>query len=130
LSANRLDDKKDLIALHPGFDKDWLVRLFELPCLRILFVDSHVDESIALFLMQKINRVAATIAMLLAAVLFIGAIVSLYLTKDNNVRLGLICVFTIAFSLSTHLLTNARRAELFTSTAAYVCFTGSRLYQD
>ena len=56
--------------------------------------------------------------MILAAVLLIVSIVTLYLVTNNNVRLALICVFTVVFAGSVHLLTNAKRAELFASTAA------------
>ena len=59
-------------------------------------------------------------SMVLAAVILIITIVTLYLVTNNNVRLGLICAFTVGFALSVHLLTNARRAELFAATAAYV----------
>ena len=84
-------------------------------------MDSCVGGSIALFSMRKINCTAATIAMLLAACLFVWAIVSLYLAKGNNLRLAMICVFTVAFSLSINLFTNAKTAGLFTATAPYVC---------
>jgi hypothetical protein len=80
--------------------------------------DSHVDDSIALFSMKKVNRAVAILSMVIAAVLLIVSIVTLYVVTNNNVRLGLICGFTILFALSIHLLTNARRAELFASTAA------------
>jgi len=35
LSATRLNDEKDLVALHPAYDKDWLANLAELPYLRL-----------------------------------------------------------------------------------------------
>ncbi|KAE9375349.1 hypothetical protein N431DRAFT_402786 [Stipitochalara longipes BDJ] len=119
LMAHRLDDKEDLVAMHPAFEKDWLARLVELPYLRLLFLDLHVDESIALFSMRKINRAVTIISMVLAVVLLIVSIVTLYVVTNNNVRLALICVFTVVFAGSIHLLTNAKRAELFASTAAY-----------
>jgi hypothetical protein len=56
--------------------------------------------------------------MVLAAILLIVSIVTLYLVTNSNVRLTLICVFTVVFAGSVHLLTNAKRAELFASTAA------------
>jgi hypothetical protein len=37
LSAARLDDHNELVALHPPFDRDWLTRFVELPYLRQLF---------------------------------------------------------------------------------------------
>jgi hypothetical protein len=36
LSATRLDDESDLVALHPAFQKDWLARLVQMPYLRML----------------------------------------------------------------------------------------------
>jgi uncharacterized membrane protein YjjB (DUF3815 family) len=71
-----------------------------------------------MFSMRKINRAVAIISMALSAVLLIVSIVALYVVRNNNVRLGLICAFTAMFAGSVHLLTNARRAELFASTAA------------
>jgi hypothetical protein len=68
--------------------------------------------------MKKINRAVAIMSMIIAAVLLIVSIVTLYVVTNNNVRLGLIGGFTTIFALSIHLLTNARRAELFASTAA------------
>ena len=70
--------------------------------------------------MKKVKRSVNIMSMVLAAIILIITIVTLYLVTNNNVRLGLICAFTVAFSLSVHLLTNARRAELFAATAAYV----------
>lgn len=55
----------------------------------------------------------------MVAILLDGGILTLYLVTNNNLRPGLICAFTIAFALTIHLFTNARRAELFTSITAY-----------
>jgi hypothetical protein len=61
----------------------------------------------------------AVLSILLAAILLVGSIVNLYLVQDNLKRLGLVGVYTVVFSASIGILSNARRAELFTSTAAY-----------
>lgn len=70
--------------------------------------------------MRKINRAVVILSMIIAVILLLVSIITLYFVTNNNTRLGLICGFTILFALSIHLLTNARRAELFASTAAYV----------
>ncbi|KAG4436919.1 hypothetical protein IFR05_007607 [Cadophora sp. M221] len=119
LSASRLVDENDLVALHPALERDWLSRIVDLPYLRYFRLHSDVDESIALYSMRKVNRAVAILSMILAALILIITIVTLYLVTSSNVRLGLICVFTVGFALSVHLLTNARRAELFAATAAY-----------
>ncbi|PMD37545.1 hypothetical protein L207DRAFT_636226 [Hyaloscypha variabilis F] len=119
LSAARLNNEEDLVALHPAFDKDWLATLAELPYLRLLCLDSHVDESIALFSMRKTKRAVGILSMLLAAIMFTVSIVSLYLVTNNTTRLGLICAFTVMLAAILQLLTNASRTELFACTAAY-----------
>ncbi|KAH7372101.1 hypothetical protein BKA64DRAFT_262832 [Cadophora sp. MPI-SDFR-AT-0126] len=119
LLASRMNDENDLVALHPPFERDWLSRIVDLPYLRYFCFHSDVDESIAIYSMRKVNRAVAVLSMVLAAVILIITIVTLYLVTNNNVRLGLICAFTVGFALSIHLLTNARRAELFAATAAY-----------
>lgn len=66
----------------------------------------------------KITRAVNLFSMFVTALLLICAIVNLYLVKNPNIRLGLIGGYTAAFALSLGVLTNARRAELFGSTAA------------
>ena len=62
----------------------------------------------------------AVLSMLVAAVLLIVSIVALYVVTNNNVRLGLVCLFTTLFAVTVNTMSNARRAELFASTAASV----------
>lgn len=81
-----------------------------------------MDESIAIYSMRKVNSSVRVMSMALAAFILIITIVTLYLVTNRNVRLGLICAFTVGFALSIHLLTNARRAELFAATAASVSY--------
>jgi uncharacterized membrane protein YhaH (DUF805 family) len=68
---------------------------------------------------SHVNWVAAGVSTVLAAILLLGAIVVLRRTHDANAQLGAIAAFTILFALSVGVLTNARRAEVFASTAAY-----------
>lgn len=44
---------------------------------------------------------------------------SLVYARDWGLRLGMVALFTSLFAIIVGLLTNARRAELFGSTAAY-----------
>jgi len=52
-------------------------------------------------------------------VLLIGSIVNLYVVQNDTVKIILIGVYTAFFATSISLLTNAKQAELFASTAAY-----------
>ncbi|KAI1650134.1 uncharacterized protein F4817DRAFT_356862 [Daldinia loculata] len=51
--------------------------------------------------------------------LLLGAIVLLSLLTQKNAQLGVIAMFTVLFAASVGVLTNARMAEIFASTAAY-----------
>ncbi|KAF0636552.1 hypothetical protein FPSE5266_08069 [Fusarium pseudograminearum] len=76
-------------------------------------------SSIAYASGKKISTFISYISTVLAAVLLIGAIVILYNINSDNLKLGLIALFTVLFSASVGLLTNAKRAEVFGATAAY-----------
>ena len=59
------------------------------------------------------------ITILLAASLLFGAIYNLYFVQREQVKLGLIAGYTLAFALSISLISNARRVEIFGACAAY-----------
>ena len=61
----------------------------------------------------------AVISIVLAAILLIGAITSLYFVTMPAARLGMISAFTVLFALSVGVMTNSKRAEVFAATAAY-----------
>jgi hypothetical protein len=69
---------------------------------------------------RKIQRVGLVISILLSAILLIGAISCLYMVsnKGKSLILGMIVLFTCLFACVVGLLTSARRAEVFGSTAA------------
>lgn len=60
----------------------------------------------------------AVVDVIVAAILLVGSITSLYFVKSDFAKLGLITMFTALFALSVGLTTNARRAEVFGATAA------------
>ncbi|KAI4228054.1 MAG: hypothetical protein LQ349_006609 [Xanthoria aureola] len=78
-------------------------------------------EDLFYFPSRRVHRVGAVISIFLSAVLLIGAIVCLVNIdpKNTNFRIGMIVLFTCLFAAVVGLLTNARRAEIFASTAAY-----------
>lgn len=59
--------------------------------------------------------------MILSGILLVGAMLCLSLVYDRDwpLRLGMVALFTSLFAILVGLLTNARRAKLFDSTAAY-----------
>lgn len=81
---------------------------------------------------RRIQRAGAIISVFLSAVLLIGAIVCLMLTSNSSMSIiiGMIALFTCLFAVIIGLLTNARRAEIFGSTAASVFPHRSRAVVD
>lgn len=61
----------------------------------------------------------AFISTVIAAILLIGAITSLYFVTNPGAKLGMISGFTVLFAIGVGLLTNAKRSEIFAATAAY-----------
>ncbi|KAH6677930.1 hypothetical protein F5X68DRAFT_235001 [Plectosphaerella plurivora] len=68
---------------------------------------------------KKIATFISWLSTILAALLLVGAVVALYITRSDNLKLGLIALFTTLFAASVGLLTNAKKAEVFGATAAY-----------
>lgn len=68
---------------------------------------------------SRIVQVAGIVSRSIGAALLIESIVNLYVVQDNTVKIVLIGVYAALFATSISLLTNAKQAELFASTAAY-----------
>lgn len=118
LSANRIDviHQGDLIALRRLSEKDPLSRFLQdhwrFKTTKLANNTEHIKE-------KHVAWAAAAVSTFVAAVLLLGAIFSLRLLGREDAQLGLIAMFTILFAASISGLTNARRAEIFASTAAY-----------
>ncbi|CAN9326989.1 unnamed protein product [Alternaria alternata] len=114
-----LDEASDLVALQKPTNHDYLSRSLRN---HWLFTRSQSDDSIDRATVYKdthVARVVAAISMVLAAILLVGAISSLYFVINPKAKLGLLALYTILFAMSVGLCTNARRAEVFATTAAY-----------
>jgi hypothetical protein len=117
-----LDDEKDLIALKDESDPDRLsafIRYYFGYYLRKERITQPRSwGSMYYFPAESVARVVAILSVLLAAILLIGAIVTLYNVKPMGRRLGITGLYTVLFAASVGLLTNARRSEIFGATAA------------
>lgn len=56
---------------------------------------------------------------LLSAAFLFGAIYNLFYVQRNQIKLGLIAGYTVAFAMAIALVTNAKRAEIFVACATY-----------
>ncbi|KAI4261280.1 MAG: hypothetical protein L6R42_003516 [Xanthoria sp. 1 TBL-2021] len=83
--------------------------------------ETSTHEDLFYFPARRVHRAGAVVSIFLSAVLLIGAIVCFVNIdpKNTKLRIGMIVLFTCLFAAVVGLLTNARRAEIFASTAAY-----------
>lgn len=114
-----LDIKIDLVTLQKPVETDHLSRLLRENWMLKKRSDSNLLDQTALYRNSHIIRTVAILDLVLAAVLLIGAIVTLYLVSSPEAKLGLVAMFTLLFAASVALCTNAKRAEVFAATAAY-----------
>ncbi|EGU82709.1 hypothetical protein FOXB_06764 [Fusarium oxysporum f. sp. conglutinans Fo5176] len=124
-----LDEAEDLVSLKAPAAVDPLSKLLRAywPGREELSRDGR--RRISRFDERSITITVALFNILLAMVLLVGSISSLYYVKSPPAILGTICGFTILFALSVGLITNAKRAEIFAGSAAYaavlVVFVGN-----
>ncbi|KAH7001149.1 hypothetical protein EDB80DRAFT_721565 [Ilyonectria destructans] len=122
-SSDLYDDPDDLVALQVLEMPDRLT-MFVQNNFGYFFKEEDVHGAASGPLVgyasgKKISNFISYLSTILAALLLIGAILVLYNTQSNNLKLGLIGLFTTLFAGSVGLLTNAKRAEVFGATAAY-----------
>lgn len=67
----------------------------------------------------RLRAVVSVVNIVAAAAFLFGAVYNLYYVSSNEVKLGLIALYTVAFASCVGLLTNAQRAEVFGACAAY-----------
>ncbi|KAK7937261.1 uncharacterized protein PG986_014129, partial [Apiospora aurea] len=117
------DDHKALVALKVPDQHDRMSQFAE-NHLGGLFKDNSTtsqegDPNVAFVSERSIATFVSYFSTILAAVLLFGAILILYNVRSPTVKLGLVALFTVLFAASARLLTNARRAEVYGTTAAY-----------
>ncbi|KAJ5885222.1 hypothetical protein N7495_009732 [Penicillium taxi] len=114
-----LDDNIDLLALRTDPEEDmlsWYLRSYW-----PLEGDSRpgIDDGTRYYRLRHVSQAVAVISTIIALIDLVGAIVSLYYTKNPQARLGMIAGFTVLFGLSLRFASNAKRAEIFGACAAY-----------
>ncbi|KAK5217409.1 hypothetical protein LTR72_009526 [Exophiala xenobiotica] len=119
-SENLYDQREELLTLKRGHE-DRLTYFLRRYCSRLFRIRRYDSSSsnVEYFSARRISTAVNVITVLLAAALLFGAIYNLYYVRRNQIKLGLIAVYTLAFALSISLISNARRAEVFGACAAY-----------
>ncbi|KAF2627697.1 hypothetical protein BU25DRAFT_310050, partial [Macroventuria anomochaeta] len=114
-----LDSKIDLVTLQKPLETDHLSRLLRDHWLLKKRDATNFLDRTALYRNSHIVRTVATLDLILATVLRVAAIVTLYLVSSPEAKLGLVAMFTLLSAASVALCTNAKRAEVFAATASY-----------
>jgi hypothetical protein len=114
-----LREESDLLALAKPVEDDHLSRFLQDNWLFRRRQTSDPYDRTTIHKNVHVVRTVAALGLFLAAVLLIGAIVSLYIVTQPAAKLGLVAMYTVLVASSVTLCTNARRAEVFAATAAY-----------
>ncbi|KAF2855314.1 hypothetical protein T440DRAFT_464591 [Plenodomus tracheiphilus IPT5] len=118
-ATNFLDDETDLLSLARPIEDNVLSRPLRTYWPFGKRSQVNVYDRTMIYKNSRIVQTVAALSLLLAAMLFIGAIVNLYFVQSPVAKLGLVAMYTIFFASSVALCTNAKRVEVFAATAAY-----------
>ncbi|KAF4979430.1 hypothetical protein FZEAL_4373 [Fusarium zealandicum] len=114
-----LDSEEDLISLRAPVETDPLSNI-----LRAYWPGKEETSRDGLRRISRYEERSITIAValiniLVAIILLVGSITSLYYVASPAATLGMICAFTVLFAPSVGLMPNEKRAEIFAGSAAY-----------
>ncbi|KAK6387218.1 hypothetical protein LTS17_000484 [Exophiala oligosperma] len=112
LVRNKPDKTEDLVALTE-FDDDLLSR-----CLRRWWPGETTELRPGELAVVHFKERSIAIAVAIITVLLVGSITALYFVQRTGVKLALVAIFTLLFSLSLVTITKATRTEVVASTAA------------
>ncbi|KAK5654078.1 hypothetical protein OQA88_7758 [Cercophora sp. LCS_1] len=117
--GRHLDDEGDLSLVSPPLEQDRLTALLE-GRLAWLVRGKTEDGKVSPYIShRKVEVIVTTITIALAAAFLVGAMIGLFYLEVHFWRLIVVMILVILFALSLGLLTNARRQDIFASTAAY-----------
>jgi hypothetical protein len=118
-ASQYLTRTNDLVTLGQHTDPDILTRSLQSHWPRRQRASADPYDRSTIYPARHIKLTVSTSSTILAAVLLIGAIISLYFVTGQEARLGLIAMYTVLFAASIAMLSNAKEAEVFAATAAY-----------
>ncbi|KAI1803484.1 hypothetical protein F4811DRAFT_525060 [Daldinia bambusicola] len=117
--SDLLSNPSDFAALQTSTDQDFLSSTLQDLGGRIFpGVRHETTPGIKYYSAKYVSRLVTTVTVFLASLVINGAIVALYVVKDEHVKLGMITVFTSLFATSLAVLTDGRRTDIILATAA------------
>lgn len=121
-SEQTYNDTHDLVALRMPADQDRLSEFIQ-NHFGVLFQTTTPDNRTAYVSERAISHFSAIFSTVLASVLLFGSIISLYIVQNKHALLGILSGWTALFAACVGLLTNARRNQIFGTTAAYTAIS-------
>ncbi|MCJ1246684.1 hypothetical protein MMC30_003893 [Trapelia coarctata] len=122
-------DVEDLVALRPrqadGLFSSWVTDSVVHIYHRILGRHfrkpgcAEYSDNTVYYSQEGILRVASLVTMCVSSLLPIAAISALYSVRSMVIRLAMVAVFTVIFTLCLGILTKARSVDIFTATTAF-----------
>ncbi|KAM7213887.1 hypothetical protein V8F06_010706 [Rhypophila decipiens] len=116
-SSTVYNDPNDPVAVHHLQDVDRLTQL--VPLQQETPTDGTDTPIVGYASGQKLTTFIGYLSAILAALLLFGSTLVLYKTTSPEAKLGLVVLITSVFAISLGVLTNAKRSEIYGSTAAY-----------
>ncbi|ORY17224.1 hypothetical protein BCR34DRAFT_555651 [Clohesyomyces aquaticus] len=130
--ASTFNQDRDFVAIVDAREGGWFDTLIE-PALskfggsigRQMFIPKHnrsstSDKLVRLYSKRRINLFSRLIVTFLAAVLLMAPVIALFVTKERaGIKILIIFLFTLTFSVALSTCTKAKRHEVFAATVAY-----------
>jgi hypothetical protein len=126
LDRNIWRDGKDLLAVKPDdIATDSFSRLLRKPLITLCNFfpggccgSTDIESNIRVFDEKIVIRAADMIGTAISSSLPVLAVAVLYCIRNMLMRLGMVALFTVLFSLALMATTKAKRIEIFAATAA------------
>ncbi|KAF2685664.1 hypothetical protein K458DRAFT_416885 [Lentithecium fluviatile CBS 122367] len=130
--AKTFDKDRDFVAIVDAKEGSWFdgrvetaLSRFGGPFTRQLFISkrdrsSTSDKLVRLYSKRRIDIFSRLIITILAVILLMAPVIALFGTNEKGaIKILIIFLFTMAFSVALSLCTKAKRHEVFAATAAY-----------
>ncbi|KAF2211637.1 hypothetical protein CERZMDRAFT_68377 [Cercospora zeae-maydis SCOH1-5] len=116
------DRQHDIVALKTSADHDrvtmflrdhWPTRWTKV-CISTIMAGHtrHFED-------KYVTQLSRAFSVMLAVLLLVGSILTLYYVTDDGIRLGLLMMYIVVFATGVALTTGAKRDSIFAATAAY-----------
>jgi hypothetical protein len=123
IGSDIYDNRNDLISLVSTHDEDRLTTLLRSYCPSLFRRKAERQNSsrtsVQYLSEPRLSIFVGLVNVVVAASMLFGAIFNLFYVQNEKKRLGILAGYTMAFALCIGFLSNAKRSEIFSASAAY-----------